>query len=228
MANTFNISDVLPWGRNLAEYNAMFLLGEISPSTRILDVGGGPASFNAEMTAQRYRVVSADPLYNFPAAAIRRRIEETRAVMMAGIRRGRDRFNWDFYVSPEELETSRMATMERFLADYPDGLAEQRYIPAALPSLPFADGTFDLVLCSHIMFLYADVLDTAWHLEALAELMRVAQEARFYPLLDLNGTPSSHLPAALDWAKHYNLRADIASCAFEFQKGADQMLVLRR
>lgn len=228
MANTFNLSDVLPWGRNLAEYSAMFLLDEIPPSTRILDVGGGPASFNAEMTAHGYRVVSADPLYHFPAEAIRKRIGESRAVMMAGLRSGRDRFKWDFYASPEELETSRMEIMERFLADYPDGLAEQRYVPSALPSLPFADGAFDLVLCSHMMFLYADVLDTAWHLGALAELMRVAQEARFYPLLDLNGNPSPHLPAALDWAKRHNLRADITRCAFEFQKGADQMLTLRR
>lgn len=228
MANSFNLQDVLPWGRNLAEYRAMFALDEIPPSLRILDAGGGPASFNAEMSAQGRFVVSADPLYQFSAEAIRQRIAETRDIMMEGLRKERDRFRWDFYSSPDALEASRMETMERFLADFPAGLAERRYVPAALPSLPFEDGSFDLALCSHMMFLYADVLDTAWHLAALAELMRLAHEARFYPLLDLNGRISPHVSAALEWAESQGLRADIRRSAFEFQKGADQMLVLRR
>lgn len=47
----FSIDRVIPWGRTLAEYRAMFDLSESDLCGRILGCGDGPASFNAEMTA---------------------------------------------------------------------------------------------------------------------------------------------------------------------------------
>ena len=38
-----------PWGRNLAEYSAMFKLSSTELEASILGCGDGPASFNAEM-----------------------------------------------------------------------------------------------------------------------------------------------------------------------------------
>jgi len=46
-----------------------------------------------------------------------------------------------------------MAAMQEFLADYRAGGREGRYMAATLPHLPFADGAFDLALCSHLLFL---------------------------------------------------------------------------
>lgn len=61
-------------------------------------------------------------------------------------------------------------------------LAEYR--AAGLPDLPFPDGRFDLVLCSHLLFTWADPLDLAWHTGAVDELLRVARgEVRLYPLV---------------------------------------------
>ncbi|MER2519962.1 MAG: SAM-dependent methyltransferase [Bdellovibrionales bacterium] len=228
MANDFNISDVLPWGRSAEEYRVMFMLGDLSPSTRVLDVAGGPASFNAEMTQAGFRVVSVDPLYQFTEAEIRQRMEETRGIMMEGVRKARDRFVWDFFSSPEALESARMAAMERFLSDYAAGLSAKRYAQGALPQLPFADLSFDLAVCSHMMFLYADVLDEAWHIAALGELLRVAPEARFYPLLDLNGQPSPHVTAARRWAQSQGYSAETRCVAYAFQRGANDMLVIKR
>ena len=45
----------------------LFDLNDIDTDTRILDCAGGPASFNAEMTAAGYAVTSTDPLYRFSA-----------------------------------------------------------------------------------------------------------------------------------------------------------------
>ena len=45
------LEQVVPWGRSLAEYRAMFALSEADLQRRILGCGDGPASFNAEMTA---------------------------------------------------------------------------------------------------------------------------------------------------------------------------------
>ena len=48
----FTIDGVVPWGRTMDEYCGMFDLGERELRGRILGCGDGPASFNAEMTAQ--------------------------------------------------------------------------------------------------------------------------------------------------------------------------------
>ena len=73
----FSIDRVVPWGRSAAEYRAMFGFDESNLGGGILGCGDGPASFNAEMSAQGHTVVSVDPLYAVSAAAIERRVEET-------------------------------------------------------------------------------------------------------------------------------------------------------
>ena len=71
------IKNVLPWGRNRAEYISFFGLDDIDLDTRILDCASGPASFNAEMTAANYKITSIDPLYQFSAEEIAIRVDKT-------------------------------------------------------------------------------------------------------------------------------------------------------
>ncbi len=58
MTEPFDLDQVLPWGREAAEYRDFFDLGVLDPKARILDCGGGPSSFNAEMTEAGHAVVS--------------------------------------------------------------------------------------------------------------------------------------------------------------------------
>lgn len=44
-----------------------------------------------------------------------------------------------------------------------------------LSQFPFSDNEFDLALCSHLLFTYSDLLSLEFHLEAIAELLRVAR-----------------------------------------------------
>ena len=60
----FSIERVVPWGRSLDEYRAMFSLSEGDLTRRILGCGDGPASFNAELSARGGNVVSVDPLFS--------------------------------------------------------------------------------------------------------------------------------------------------------------------
>ena len=46
----FKLDKVVPWGRSFADYRDMFDLSDRDLGLKILDCGGGPASFNAEMT----------------------------------------------------------------------------------------------------------------------------------------------------------------------------------
>jgi hypothetical protein len=47
----------------------------------------------------------------------------------------------------------------------------------------------DLVLSSHLLITYADLLDAGFHLAALLEPARVGREACVYPLVDQDGRP---------------------------------------
>ena len=91
----FSIDEVVPWGRRLDEYRAMFDLSECDLKRRILGCGDGPASFNAELSAQGGSVVSVDPLYRFSSAAIEQRVRETFPVVMAQTARQPGRLRLD-------------------------------------------------------------------------------------------------------------------------------------
>jgi len=84
--------------------------------------------------------------------------------------------------------------MEDFLADYPAGRSEGRYVDAGLPSLPFEDNRFELALCSHLLFFYSEQLSLDFHVQAVRELCRVAGEARIFPVLELEARESSISP----------------------------------
>jgi hypothetical protein len=75
---------VVPFGRSLDEYTRMFTLTPQDLSQRILGVGDGPASFNAEATAQRSMVVSIDPIYCFSGAEILHRFDAVVDSIMYG------------------------------------------------------------------------------------------------------------------------------------------------
>jgi hypothetical protein len=46
---TMKLSEIVPWGRSLAEYQLMFALAEIDLPQEILGCGDEPASFNFEL-----------------------------------------------------------------------------------------------------------------------------------------------------------------------------------
>jgi len=71
----------------------------------------------------------------------------------------------------EPVRRSHLESLEAFLADRE--AHPERYLAASLPELPFASGSFDLVLSGHLLFSYAPVadgglmtgsgLDLPWH-----------------------------------------------------------------
>ena len=224
---TFHLDEVVPWGRNLAEYRAMFDLNEGNLAGRILGCADGPASFNAELTSRGGRVVSADPLYSVRAEEIRARIGETSVEVLAQTRRNRDRFIWSHITSIDALGRTRLAAMECFLSDYDAGRYAGRYVPAALPALPFADRSFDLALCSHFLFLYSALLDIDFHHAAIRELCRAADEVRIFPLLDLSGEISPHLAPLTEMLRSDGYAVSVRLVDYEFQKGGNRMMCVR-
>lgn len=230
MAREFELEGVVPWGRGAEEYTAFFALEKLAPGARVLDCGGGPASFAAERAAAGALTVAADPLYGLPARAIEVRFAEARERMLAGVRRARHRFRWDRFGTPEGLVAVREAALRRFLEDYACASRDRagRYVAARLPRLPFRAEAFDLALVSHLLFLYAESLDADFHREALRELLRVAREVRVFPLLDLDGRPSPHVEPARAALAAVGAESELVRVAYEFQAGGNRMLRLAR
>lgn len=225
----FTLDQVVPWGRSLAEYEQLFALTPADLGRRILGCGDGPAAFNAEVTRRGGRVVSCDPLYACGRADIEARIAATCDTVLEQTRRHADQFVWGHGIaSIEELGELRMRAMRVFLEDYDAGRAAGRYVEASLPALTFADGSFELALCSHLLFLYSAQFDEAFHRGSIRELCRVAAEVRVFPLLALDGTRSPFVEACLADARAAGLDAGIERVAYEFQRGGNEMLRLRR
>jgi SAM-dependent methyltransferase len=228
MPKEFRLDDVVPWGRSAEEYTAFFALDRLSPSVRILDCASGPSSFAAEMSRGGVRVTASDPLYQFSRAAIEGRIAVARERMAEGLERARERFVWSFFGSVEGLIRYRMATMRRFLDDYEEGLRRQRYVTGALPALGFAEGSFDVVLCSHFLFMYDHQLDAAFHEAAIVEMLRIGEEVRIFPLLNLDGQPSRFVKPVCEALRRRDVSVTLERVAYEFQKGGNMMLRIAR
>ncbi len=226
---SFTLRDVVPWGRSFDEYAAMFALSARDLSLRILDIGGGPSSFTATLCRAGGRAASADPIYAFSAKEIRGRIDEARVQVIGQTRANLRDYVWDERIpSLDALIRLRTDAMDEFLADYDEGGARGRYVAAALPSLPFEAGEFGLALCSHFLFLYSERLSLEFHVASLIEILRVAAEARVFPLLELGGKRSRHLDGVIAALGAGGLSCTVERVPYEFQKGAFQMLKVTR
>jgi hypothetical protein len=217
------LNSVVPWGRSFDEYMGMFALSSGDLGRVILDCAAGPSSFNAELVARGGRVIACDPIYEFSPEQIRTRVGAVRDDMIGQVRGQMGQFVWEFIRSVEHLEEVRMGAMEKFLADFSADGERERYRVDALPELRFGDGEFELALCSHFLFLYSERLDESFHIESLCELLRVAKEVRVFPVTEMDGRPSRHLPKVLAEFQPRLVKVD-----YEFLKGANQMLLLRR
>ena len=94
--------------------------------------------------------------------------------------------------------------------------------------LPFAAGEFDLAICSHFLFLYSEQIPLDIHQASLEELARVAEEVRIFPLLALGGAPSPYVEPVAERLEAMGLKVTIESVAYEFQRGGNQMLRVRK
>jgi hypothetical protein len=218
------LDKVIPWGRCLDEYIGMFHLTSADRKLAILDCAGGPASFNAEMTRQGNKVTSCDPVYQFSAEEIATRIQETYQTVIDGVKANVDDYLWTNIESPTKLGEVRMAAMQQFLEDLPQGIQESRYVTGELPILPFDNRQFDLALCSHFLFTYSDLFTEAFHLESIREMCRTAAEVRIFPLVKVSGEPCPLLPPIIKELKGQGYKVEVQDVSYEFQKGGDQLL----
>ena len=222
------LENVVPWGRNLEEYQKMFRLSKEDLQSKILGCGDGPSSFNFEVTKFGGDITSIDPIYQFSKNEIQQRIDETSSVVSEQLKQNQNDFVWKNIKSVDELIDIRLTAMNNFIKDYENGKKEERYIHQELPKLSFKNDSFDLVLSSHFLFLYSEHFDLQFHIDSILEMCRISKnEVKIFPLLDLKNQKSEYLEPILEVLSNKGFEAEIIKTNYEFQKGANELLSIK-
>ena len=222
------LDKVVPFGRSLDEYRRLFALSDGDLQKNVISIADGPASFNAELTAQGGSVVSVDPLYIFSAADIAERFYAVVDLIIDQVKATPDDWTWHYHRSPDHLKENRCAALRSFVGDFDKGKTEGRYVIGELPHLEFADGLFDLALCSHFLFLYTDHLTYEFHRASVLEMLRIATEVRIFPLLTLGLEVSPYLAPLVSDLASQGFSASVEVVPYEVQRGGHHVLRVRR
>jgi hypothetical protein len=219
---------VLVTSRSYDEYLAMFGLDdEQLRGRRVLDCSAGASSFVAHARRADCHAVAVDPAYALGREALAQTAADSNSQGQGIAIAHADRFTWDWYGSREARDRMRARALAEFVLDYAAGAG--RYVAAALPQLPFREGSFELALCSHLVFTWADQLGLAWHHAAILELTRVAQQVRIFPtLVQGRGDPVPFWAELLDDLTAAGIETQLRQVPYEFQVGGNTMLLARR
>lgn len=225
-----DIDRIAFFGRTYAEYMDMFALDKTMIGRgRILDCPAGASSFAAEAYRIGINVTASDILYGLDAKEL---VEKGRKDMEHVFEKFDEvsrLYTWKYYKDKDEVMSLRSRALNVFAGDFRDGLKEGRYIQAALPCLPFPDKSFSLVLSGNFLFLYGDRLDFDFHVACIKELVRVSSgEIRIFPLLGLDFEVCPYVDEVISRLSIEGIKAEITDVPFEFQRGANKMMSLRR
>lgn len=65
-----------------------------------------------------------------------------------------------------------------------------------------------------------------FHIKAMTEMLRVCKEIRIFPIVDLDANKTELISSVIDYFKQKH-HVEIVSTEYEFQKGANKMLIIR-
>ncbi|GAA3019844.1 hypothetical protein GCM10020229_33860 [Kitasatospora albolonga] len=226
------MSTPLVTSRPLDEYCALFGLTRSALAALpgpLLDCPGGTAGLAAEARALGVTVIAADPVYT-----------ATPPQLAALARAARTRMADRMVTAPELYPSPRARPTERYLRSWDRAHAlftadraahPERYVAAALPRLPFADGSFALSLSSYLLFAYPELFPPERQLAALLELVRVTApegEVRVFPLHDGAARPCPHLPALRARLGEHRIGTEVRRFPRPEDGRTRRVLILRR
>lgn len=222
-----NAEGVFISARSCAEYEGMFGLEFAQWQTKhILDCGAGGASFAAEWSAAGGTAMACDPMYSEPFTVQVELVHRGVDRAARNIVEEPKRYLWDVFQTPEHHKAARERAAETFLTDlreHPD-----RYVPGRLPRLPFKDRTFDLVLSSHLLFVYSHTLSLEDHLAYVIEMTRVAiGEVRIYPLVGFEDSADDLVRHVISELQRSGLNCERRLSSYHFLQGATEYLAIR-
>lgn len=225
MPDKMELKDIIAIGRTFDEYSRMFDLRFTGlKGASILDMGGGVSSFTAEACELGLNVRSCDRIYGFSEKELEAKCVADLAIMLEKLPDIKDEYLWNFYQNTEVLRTFREKAYKTFLKDYAKN-DKNRYIKSELPFTIFTDKEFDMTLVSHFLFLYDEHKDYNFHLDSMAELIRITkEEIRIFPLVNLRWRKSEFVDRIINEPVFGKCRFEIKKVDFEFVKGGNEYL----
>lgn len=214
-------------GRSYDEYLKFFNLdGYFLKNKSFLDCAAGASSFTCHMNQKEYDSRAADIVYGEEAQKLARRCSDHLNILIEALLPLQDHFRWSFFSDLEDLRKHRSTACQDFIIDYQKN-KNKSYIKADITRLPFKDNSFDLVLCSHLLFIYDHRLNYDFHLKSVQEMMRVAkEEVRIYPLVKHKKKKSIFVKRIInDLAPQADIR--IVKVDYEFRRGGNQMMQIK-
>ena len=215
-------------GRTYEEYLDMFSLSEEElQGKKILDCPAGACSFTAVGNKLGLDVTACDIAYYHSDEALENKGLQDIEHAMEHMQKVQNNYKWDYFIDIEGLRQHRLSALQACAKDMRE--SNGRYIPVTLPSLPFKDEQFDILLSAHFLFMYADRLDYQFHIETLIELLRVTkEEVRIFPLVDLEGKRYKHLDKIIRYLIDNGCTVEEVNVSYEFQINGNSMLKIKK
>ena len=215
-------------GRTFEEYLDMFSLStEELRGKKILDCPAGGCSFTAIGNKSGLNVTACDIAYYHSGEDLKNKGLQDIEHTMEHMEKAQENYKWDYFGDVSGLKKHRLNALQHCTNDMKE--CNERYIPVTLPSLPFENEEFDLLLSAHFLFMYSDRLDYSFHLETLNELLRVTkEEIRIFPLVDLEGKRSKHLDQLISYLITCGYTVEEEMVPYEFQLNANSMLKIKK
>ena len=215
-------------GRTFEEYLDMFLLSkEELQGKKILDCPAGACSFTAIGNKSGFDVTACDIAYYHSGEDLKNKGLQDIEHTMKHMQIAKNNYKWDYFGDVSGLKKHRLSALKDCAKDMKEN--NERYIPVTLPSLPFDNEEFDILLSAHFLFMYADRLDERFHIETLNELLRVTkQEVRIFPLVDLEGKRYEHLDKIISYLVNKGCTVEEITVPYEFKINANSMLKIKK
>lgn len=217
------INGVTALGFGLKEYIKMFGLTDIELEKNILDCRAGASCFAAEMQQQGKTVTACDPLYQLPVEKVEGLVLAAKESLKKSFSKGSHEFSILPDKANEFIKTAEQG-IPVFLQDLKAGLGDKRYTADSLPNLSFANEQFELALVCHYLFTFSEQMTAQDHLEAIEELVRVANEVRIFPLVTYSGKLSPFVGEVVAMLQADGCGVEIRGVDYELQKEGNAML----
>lgn len=229
MKDRINLDKVALIGRTFEEYYKIFRLSDFnSNQIKILDVGSGVSSFCAEACEKGMNVIAMDPIYNFDPIELQMKCEMDLEHVINELDGVEHLYIWDIFHDKNDLKEQRERAYKTFLKHYQHHKGE-RYIAERMPKTSFKNAQFDVIISSHLFFLYDHIFDYRFHKDAIKEMLRiVSKEIRIFPLVSLNGKRSKYFDNFLEYLNFQNVKISIEKVDYEFIRGGNEFLRIKK
>ncbi len=220
----FDYEKIILIGRRFNEYEKMFRLNDFKPNgIRILDVGSGVSSFCSEAQNLGYDVLAIDPIYINNVNYLNLKCAKDLDIVIEKLEGKEHFFIWQIFKNKNHLKNQRETAYKTFLKHY-EKYQNKYYIYGYLPKIKLNDNQIDLVISSHLLFFYDNLLDYEFHKASLEEMIRIcSKEVRIFPIINLDNKKSEFLNI-LKENEFKNYKISIERVDFEFYRGANEML----